>query len=275
MMWMARSFDALFVVEAAIVSFAAAASFRALGAAPPERRQTGWTTLRIGLAAMSLLYLSYVPLYAIHEFSHRISILGYSSLVDLMVSMFLGYGMVIVTTEEANADLRAAMGELAEARNTLARKLNTDPLTSALNRHAFHSMQRGEDVAREHLAGVVLMIDIDNLKRINDTDGHEAGDTVIRAAANAIRGRIRADDLLFRWGGDEFVAVIPNSTLAVVAHRMEPLDAPIFAHSADGPPIEFRLSWGGAEFGPDDPLENAMHIADERMYQSRGKDPAS
>lgn len=269
MVFLAPSFNTLFIFEAAIVSVGAGASFRALGAAEPERRHTGWKTLRIGFAGMSLLYLAYVPLYAVDEYSHKVPFLGYSSLVDLMASLYLGYAMVLVTTDEASTDLRTALEELSVARNGLALKLNTDPLTNALNRHAFHSLQRGEDVSRDHLAGVVMMIDIDNLKRINDRDGHEAGDAVIRAAANAIRGRIRADDLLFRWGGDEFVAIIPNSTLAVVAHRMEPLATAVYAHSGDGPPIEFRLSWGGAEFDPEHPLEIAMRTADERMYQSR------
>jgi diguanylate cyclase len=176
--------------------------------------------------------------------------------------------MVLVTAEEANVDLRHALEELSLARNILARKLNIDPLTDALNRHAFHSMQKGEDVAAESLSGVVIMIDIDSLKQINDSDGHSAGDAVIRAAANAIRGIIRADDLLFRWGGDEFIAIVPNSTVATVEERLEPLCQPIVVpHGRD---ISFHLSWGSAEFGPNRPLEAAMKLADERMYESRG-----
>ena len=57
----------------------------------------------------------------------------------------------------------------------------------------------------------VVMADVDRLKRINDAEGHEAGDEAIRSVANAIRKRIRADDLLFRWGGDEFLVVMPQS----------------------------------------------------------------
>src|SRR5437764_13617847 len=96
-------------------------------------------------------------------------------------------------------------------------KLRIDPLTDALNRHSFYSIQRG-------LTGVVVVIDIDQLKRINDEAGHPAGDAVIRATANALRGRIRADDLLFRWGGDEFLLIVPGSTLDLVNERLSALD---------------------------------------------------
>ena len=78
-------------------------------------------------------------------------------------------------------------------------------------------MQRGDEIATDGvLNGVVVMIDVCNLKQINDDIGHAAGDIVIRATANNVRQLIRADDLLFRWGGDEFVAIIPNSTMTVV-----------------------------------------------------------
>src|SRR5437763_16436634 len=106
--------------------------------------------------------------------------------------------MIVLTAEEANL-------ELEDAKSRIERKLHIDPLTEALNRHAFHSMQHGDEVETEGvLSGVLVMIDVDNLKGINDALGHAAGDAVIRASANAVRMLIRADDLLFRWGGDEF-----------------------------------------------------------------------
>ncbi|HEX3578652.1 MAG TPA: GGDEF domain-containing protein, partial [Thermoanaerobaculia bacterium] len=192
--------------------------------------------------------------------------LEYSSLADLFVAVILGFGMIIITAEEANLEL-----EEAKARAEL--KLNIDPLTEALNRHAFHSMQHGDEVQTDGvLSGVVVMIDVDNLKGINDKFGHVAGDAVIRAAANSVRTLIRADDLLFRWGGDEFVAIIPNSTLTTVSERLSPLSDGIMARvSPSGPPLRFSISWGGAEFGDRTSMESAMKAADQAMYRTRSR----
>jgi diguanylate cyclase (GGDEF)-like protein len=260
----APSFDDLFTVQAAIVGSAAAASFVAL-----NRRTDcaiGCSIMRISLVLMAALYYAYVPLYAYYTHVAKFPFLEYSSLGDLLVAVVLGFGMIVVTAEEANR-------ELEEAKARAEQKLNIDPLTEALNRHAFHSMQHGDEVQTDGaLSGVVVMIDVDNLKGINDKFGHVAGDAVIRAAANSVRNLIRADDLLFRWGGDEFVAIIPNSTLAVVCERLSPLSEGIMARvSPSGPPLRFSISWGGAEFGDRTSLDSAMKAADQAMYRTRSR----
>lgn len=265
----APTFNSLFIGQAAIVAAGAIACIITLYRITPDRRDYGWRTLRLALILMALVYGSYIPLFAVHEYVRYLPILRASSLADLMVSIGLGFGMILVTAEDANTELRETLSALAQVRRRLEKKLNTDPLTNALNRHAFHSMQRGDDVSADQLAGVVLMIDIDSLKAINDKAGHAAGDAVIRAAANVIRAIIRADDLLFRWGGDEFVAVIPNLNLEIVAARLRALNAGGVARLPDGRELPFGLSWGGAEFGPNRALDDAMRDADGRMYQNR------
>jgi diguanylate cyclase (GGDEF)-like protein len=261
---LAPSFDDLFTVQAAIVGAGATASLMTL-----NRRTDcaiGCSIMRISLALMAGLYFAYVPAYAYYSHVAKFPFLEYSSLADLFVAVILGFGMIIVTAEEANREL-----EEATARAEL--KLNIDPLTEALNRHAFHSMQHGDEVQTDGaLSGVVVMIDVDNLKGINDKFGHAAGDAVIRAAANSVRTMIRADDLLFRWGGDEFVAIIPNSTLTTVCERLAPLSEGIMARvSPSGPPLRFSISWGGAEFGDRTSLESAMKAADQAMYSTRSR----
>jgi diguanylate cyclase (GGDEF)-like protein len=251
----APSFDDLFTVQTAIVGSGAAASFLTLN----RRRDcaTGCRLMRIALVLMAGLYFVYVPAYAYYTHVAKFPMLEYSSLADLLVAAVLGFGMIVITAEEANL-------ELEEAKARAEQKLNVDPLTEALSRHAFHSI--GD------LAGVIVMIDVDNLKGINDKFGHAAGDAVIRAAANSVRTLIRADDLLFRWGGDEFVAIIPNSTLATVSDRLAPLSDGITARvSLSGPPLRFSISWGGAEFSDRTSLETAMKAADQAMYRTRSR----
>src|ERR1043166_6287559 len=131
-------------------------------------------------------------------------------------------------------------------------------------RHAFHAMPR-------EMHGVVVMADVDRLKRINDAEGHEAGDEAIRSVANAIRKRIRADDLLFRWGGDEFLVVMPQSRLELVTQRFASLDDGIITPRGTTLPV----SWGAAAFPTGDQLEAAIREADRMMYARKAAARAS
>jgi diguanylate cyclase (GGDEF)-like protein len=269
--YLAPTFNDLFVPQAAIVAIVMVFSFRALSSMAAERRGTGWWTMRVALVVQGLLFTAYIPLFLYHAHVAKLPLLGYSSLGDLLVSVLLGFSMVLTAAEEANRELNQVASRLDDTRSRLEVKLQTDPLTEALNRHAFYWMQRGDEITTDGvLNGVVVMIDVDNLKQINDDIGHAAGDAVIRTTANSIRALIRADDLLFRWGGDEFVAIVPNSTLPVVSQRLAPLHDGIVAHvSSEHPELRFRVSWGAAEFGSKRSLDEAIRVADQAMYDGR------
>jgi len=227
------------------------------------RRTPGWQTLRLSLALIAILYAAYVPLYAVHQHLIDLTFLPFAPLADLLASMFLGFSMIFITAEHAQRELQDAVSALQVARDQLEEKLRIDPLTAALNRHAFYAIQRG-------MTGVVVMIDIDHLKQINDEAGHPAGDAVIRATANALRGRIRADDLLFRWGGDEFLLIVPGSTLELVNDRLSALDGGVVVKvPGREEPIEVSISRGAADFGPLRPLDDAIRAADAEMYERR------
>src|ERR1043166_1999213 len=127
-------------------------------------------------------------------------------------------------------------------------------------RHAFHAMPR-------EMHGVVVMADVDRLKRINDAEGHEAGDEAIRTVANAIRKRIRADDLLFRWGGDEFLVVMPQSPIDLVMQRFFTLDSGITTPRG----TTLTVSWGAAAFPSADQIDDAIRDADRAMYERKAR----
>jgi diguanylate cyclase (GGDEF)-like protein len=137
-----------------------------------------------------------------------------------------------------------------------------DPLTSALNRHAFNTMF--VDPAPAQASGTVVLVDIDNLKRLNDTRGHGAGDQAIRDAARVIRHALRADDLVFRWGGDEFLAILFGMSERDADARFRAL------RERDlGDPSAPQLSWGVAAFEGADTIGPAIETADRAMYASR------
>ncbi len=114
----------------------------------------------------------------------------------------------------------------------------TDPLSGALNRNAFRerfdALQRSSLRRRTSLA--VAILDIDHFKTINDRFGHPTGDAVIRVVAQAIQGCTRRQDLLFRWGGEEFLLLLPEITLpeaTSLLRRITPAVAAVLNAGAD------------------------------------------
>jgi diguanylate cyclase (GGDEF)-like protein len=99
-------------------------------------------------------------------------------------------------------------------RNTLRHQSTVDPLTSLYNRRFFDESLKRElaRAQRSQSACSVVMIDLDHFKRVNDTYGHEGGDLVLKAASYAIQQRVRASDVVCRYGGEELVVMLPDCT---------------------------------------------------------------
>jgi diguanylate cyclase (GGDEF)-like protein len=258
----------LFAIQSLLMAAGFAAAFVTLGRFDPERRSAGWQMMRLALALLGILFLSYVVLGWTSNHVVALPFLSFTSLADLLGEVLLGFGMVLLISEEARRELNDAVVALEDVRKQLEEKLRIDPLTEVLNRHAFYSMLGAHD--EQAASGTVVMIDIDHLKEINDQAGHVVGDAAIRAAANAVREKVRADDLLFRWGGDEFLLLVPNLRLEIVSRRLQSLgDGITFPATPRHPAGHVRLSWGGAEFGPNQTIDQAIAVADSAMYQRR------
>ena len=164
--------------------------------------------------------------------------------------------------------------ELREARDKLELLAQMDPLTEALNRHAFHSLLRGPEGGVELMtSGSVAVIDIDNLKPINDTWGHATGDKAIRVVARSMRSLIRADDMLFRWGGDEFLMLMFNLSEEETSRRLKKLNAIVEENCHKWPemPVMVTVSHGVAGFDSLTQLGHAIELADQAMYAARSK----
>jgi diguanylate cyclase (GGDEF)-like protein len=147
-----------------------------------------------------------------------------------------------------------------------------DPLTEALNRHAFHSLlSRDTAQPNSEVDGCVAVIDVDNLKPINDNLGHSVGDKAIRAVARAVRSLIRADDMLFRWGGDEFLVLMFKLHQEEASRRMNSLNEILERNGEQwvAAPVKIRVSSGVCGFESMKDLGRAIEEADRAMYQSR------
>jgi diguanylate cyclase (GGDEF)-like protein len=120
----------------------------------------------------------------------------------------------------------------------------------------------------------LLLIDVDGLKRINDSEGHAAGDRVIRGVANAISAGLRETDLGARWGGDEFAIVAPNTTAEAALRSAERLVVRVAKEAGNNHRYATTISVGIATFDPahtkDCDLDELVRAADSALYRAKG-----
>ncbi|NQV06748.1 GGDEF domain-containing protein [bacterium] len=148
----------------------------------------------------------------------------------------------------------------------------TDPLTGLLNRRSF------EDQTHELLLrGVsfsLAMVDLDHFKLLNDTHGHDAGDRALRLFARTMRSTLRADDLLSRYGGEEFVIVFPDRTTEQAAGALRRIQEELVVALAAGTVPGFTASFGLTHTNDAESLDDLCRIADSALFQakSQGRD---
>jgi two-component system cell cycle response regulator len=149
----------------------------------------------------------------------------------------------------------------------------TDGLTNIANRKQLDTLLNDEIVrARRHTSPLsILMLDIDHFKRINDTFGHQAGDAVLRGLATLVKKRLRPTDTLGRYGGEEFCAILPATTLQGAATIAEELRALVAAHTfvADKQEIKATLSIGAGTLQGIMQADALYKSADEKLYEAK------
>ena len=167
--------------------------------------------------------------------------------------------------EEQKAQFAQTTARSMEKEKRYRQRLNHDALTGTYNRRFY------EEVVRNNLgpAGIALM-DIDDFKICNDTYGHHAGDLALETVAKAIRSCIRETDLLIRYGGDEFLLVLPGIPADYFKVKLEQIRTAVQQTVVPGyPHFRLSLSIGGAMQTLADPMENVVRRADFIMYQAK------
>ena len=166
------------------------------------------------------------------------------------------------------------LGEALRRLDRVKRTSRTDPLTSLLNRGAF-AAEVDRELERSTRYGApfgLLVVDVDSFKRVNDHHGHNTGDAVLKAVADTIRQVTRGSDTLGRWGGDEFVILVPATGPAgcrALAERLRGL----VARRRFPAKLNITLSVGIAQFTPGDDLHSLFQRADDAMYRAKRSGP--
>ncbi|MGA9856065.1 MAG: GGDEF domain-containing protein [Gammaproteobacteria bacterium] len=243
---------------------------------PTPRRSLGTRTTGIVLAASLALWLVYLAalLEDVIPGAHiglnlRSLLNGPNNYLDLTLCMLLAFGMVLVLFEDAKREIDTVHRELRIAHEQLLRESLLDSMTGAYNRRAFNEGAGLEDA--KGTFGTLAVLDMDNLKDVNDVYGHKYGDALLKHFASVLRAGLRPSDKLYRLGGDEFLIVMPRTVASIAGPRIHELiaTAPSLKLSDSGALIKLRASVGTADFSSMDNIEVALHEADRSMYAQK------
>ncbi|BFI95955.1 MAG: ligand-binding sensor domain-containing diguanylate cyclase [Rhodanobacter sp.] len=171
--------------------------------------------------------------------------------------------------EGLQAQIDAHTRELRAANQRLDLLAGTDELTGLFNRRRF--LEQAENVRQASDSACAALLDLDHFKRINDEYGHQGGDAVLRATANVIRDQLRIDDLVGRYGGEELVLCLPNSTsehAMAVAERIR-LSLRNARVRHEGRDIRVTVSIGIALLKPGESMSSWLARADAALYESK------
>jgi diguanylate cyclase (GGDEF)-like protein len=217
------------------------------GAAHPPRRAIPHLAVMVAALGLPLLYED----------------TSGDTLTDLAAEalILLALGALLSVYQARMRRQRAGLEAGAAVERRLAR---VDELTGLGNRRAFDEAVTVESMraSRERVPLSVGLIDVEHLRRINDEYGHLAGDSSLRDVARAMERALRASDRCFRWGGDEFVVMMPGTELETAGRVLERVAAQVSdaCRAPDGRPI--GLTWGVARLDSGGTAEDLLAAAD-------------
>ena len=182
-------------------------------------------------------------------------------------------------SEQEQANLEALLVPLLfPMRNALLYRAATqsalrDPLTGTGNRIAMdQTLEREIHMARRHQQPLsLLMLDIDHFKRVNDSHGHAAGDQILKAVATSIKNQLRNVDMVFRFGGEEFLILLSNTSreaAAMVGERLR-YSSQMADYQVEGKQIELTVSLGCSTLLPAESAESLLRRADSALYVAK------
>jgi diguanylate cyclase (GGDEF)-like protein len=182
-----------------------------------------------------------------------------------MVVPFLALGLVSYYFRLASTD----------AERRLERMASTDPLTGLLNRRSMTARMKEEE-ARHLRTGApfaLILADVDHFKRINDAHGHAVGDRVLSGVAALLHQALRTQDAAARWGGEEFLLLLPDTELGGAEEVAARLQRDVQQNLAElrGMPSGVTLTFGVAAYAPVESVDACLKAADDALYRGKAE----
>jgi len=171
------------------------------------------------------------------------------------------------------SELEAQVRSLESELRRLSDEVSTDVLTEVANRRGLMQAFDVETARLERQGGelAIGLLDIDNFKKLNDTLGHSVGDMALKTLAGHVQKQLRAVDIVARFGGEEFVVMLPgvevDEAQVTLTRLQRTLSASLFMH--DGREVFVTFSAGVTRYRPGEALEAALERADEALYEAK------
>ena len=192
------------------------------------------------------------------------------ALTEIRRSLYLNLLIVVLI---AAASIWATGVTIGRYQRRLEEMAVTDKLTGIANRQAFAPLmeQLLSELRRTPQALSLLLIDVDHFKQVNDTHGHQAGDDMLRALVQRIAGSLRESDLIFRWGGEEFLVVLRDCEGENALHLADKLREAVAASplAVNGASLHATISVGVAERTEDEDIDHLIGRADQALYLAK------
>lgn len=184
-----------------------------------------------------------------------------------ILALMLAMAELITLLDELRINVEETNAGLSRALRSLEVAAKVDALTGLHNRYAFYTLTDGFRARPEQ--GNIVILDLNNLKRINDTFGHHNGDRALLSVAQRLREVARAQDYVFRWGGDEFVLLVFGMSIEQARDRIARMKPPASLDVIDAhQPVPLTVSWGIAPFNPLD-VDGSLRQADAQLYAQK------
>ncbi len=194
--------------------------------------------------------------------------------VAIMVSMAISLANKFTTVlNDLEGQVAQRTSDLSTANRQLAEVARRDPLTSLLNRRGFSDEAQAElgRFVRTGREPSLILADLDSFKEFNDQNGHACGDYVLQKVARLLGDRVRNMDELARWGGEEFMLLLPETSSEGAAQAAEKLRSVIESHEFeyDGLQLSVTMTFGISTFRSGETLEACIARADAALYKGK------
>jgi diguanylate cyclase (GGDEF)-like protein len=204
---------------------------------------------------------------SINEYEKQLLYINAMTIAILLIGMTVLY---VIFTKYSNeiTNQKETIFYLHQKSEDLYNKANVDTLTSCYNKRYFNNYLSEYLKSKENPQAILIFLDIDHFKQINDTYGHLRGDEVLIWLCDNVKTFLRSDDILARWGGEEFVVLIEGMILPTALSKAEKIRAYIESNIfMDG--LKLTISMGVTQISKSDSLESLVQRADATLYKAK------